>query len=681
MSGISRLRLVGFRRYEDATFTFEPGTTFLEGENNAGKTSVFYAIEYALFGRARTTLSATELIRPKAKGVGVELCFTGRDGASYRLQRAHLRPPGSRTRLTGHFTLWVTDPGSDSTERYLLSSDFEDQETALQLVLRSALGVTRRGWDLAVHLEQGRVPDILDGDPKLDIVLGVSASVLVEEELRGMALDREKAANELPALEASLAHLATEREARTARLVALSETRDELRRQLSDVEARTSELDQQLAALAPAREAARALEEAERAATSASTEHARAIERRDAQGDAATLGAAVCAAAASVASSEARRAALDDRKKPLRWVIRDAQARQGNVDGRLTRARGLSEVCETCGQRVDPDHVHALVPALEQERATATAALEAALAEEAALESELSVAQAALEEARASAHRAEEAARRHADADAEVERAASELRSAEQSLLAARVTAREQVEAPDDELLSALRARYEAERDRLRETRVRLEADADHARQRVEELEEERGRATDDLRRIDREHAATETKAYALRADAVLAAKLRVLAKGFKQVQQDLREQATAAMAERTLSIHRHLSGDDQELKDVVIDPKRYVVEVTPRDLGRRVPAGQAQGGGHRLLLGLAARLALAERVGPLPFVLLDEPTYGLDARRRASLLERITELGVTEQMLLITHHDVGAAGANVVRVVRDGATSRVEGR
>ena len=95
----------------------------------------------------------------------------------------------------------------------------------------------------------------------------------------------------------------------------------------------------------------------------------------------------------------------------------------------------------------------------------------------------------------------------------------------------------------------------------------------------------------------------------------------------------------------------------------------------------RRVPAGQAQGGGHRLLLGLAARLALAERVGPLPFVLLDEPTYGLDARRRASLLERITELGVTEQMLLITHHDVGAAGANVVRVVRDGATSRVEGR
>ena len=244
MSGITRVRLRDFRRYHDATFTFGPGTTFLEGENNAGKTSVFYAIEYALFGRAGSNLRPTDLLRPGARGVGVELCFTGRDGRHYRLQRVHVRPPRSRSKVVGHFTLWVRDAEPDAPERYLLSSDFDDLETDLALAVQRALGLGRRGWDLAVHLQQGRIPDILDGSAQLDRVLGVSAAVFVEEELRGMALDREKAAKELPALEATREQLAGQVAAKTERADALSAEAATLSERLAETGRRRSALGQ-----------------------------------------------------------------------------------------------------------------------------------------------------------------------------------------------------------------------------------------------------------------------------------------------------------------------------------------------------------------------------------------------------------------------------------------------------
>src|SRR5439155_435239 len=137
------------------------------------------------------------------------------------------------------------------------------------------------------------------------------------------------------------------------------------------------------------------------------------------------------------------------------------------------------------------------------------------------------------------------------------------------------------------------------------------------------------------------------------------AEELRALASAFKVLQEDLRTRAAHDLAQSTLRIHRALSVDD-ELADVRIDPARYQVLVTSRDHASEVPASLAQGGGHRLLLGLAFRLALVERLGPFPFVLLDEPTYGLDEKNRAALLERIAGLKLSPQIVLITHQHMG---------------------
>jgi hypothetical protein len=204
---ITSLRLKGFRRYADERLELQEGITFIDGENNAGKTTVFLAIEYALFGTTHGLRSPIALLQPGAPGLGVELELRGRDGKRYRLQRVHVKPPKARTKLVSHFTLKAID---EAAERYLLSSDFQDSEAALALKLQELTGISRRVFDLAVHVKQGEAATILDGDVRLDIALGITAASTACDELRGLALEDEQAAESLPTLEASLAHVERE---------------------------------------------------------------------------------------------------------------------------------------------------------------------------------------------------------------------------------------------------------------------------------------------------------------------------------------------------------------------------------------------------------------------------------------------------------------------------------------
>jgi ABC-type uncharacterized transport system ATPase subunit len=48
---ITSLRIAGFRGIDDMTLELAPGATFLVGENNAGKTSILYALAVAFGAR------------------------------------------------------------------------------------------------------------------------------------------------------------------------------------------------------------------------------------------------------------------------------------------------------------------------------------------------------------------------------------------------------------------------------------------------------------------------------------------------------------------------------------------------------------------------------------------------------------------------------------------------------
>ena len=246
------------RRYADETFALEGGITFIDGENNAGKTTILYAIEYALFGRVGGFTTQTALLHPGERGLGVELCFTGRDGLRYRLQRIHARPPRARTQVVGHFTL-KRQAEPDGPEQYVLSSDFGDTQEALAIVTSQVLGMTPRIFDVAVHLRQGRIAGILAGAPELDNVLGVTAAVIAAEEMRALALENEKEAATLPQLLDAQARASLDVETSKGEVLAFEREEAERLAACASLDAQKGLLEERAAALAPVRAQAEAV--------------------------------------------------------------------------------------------------------------------------------------------------------------------------------------------------------------------------------------------------------------------------------------------------------------------------------------------------------------------------------------------------------------------------------------
>ena len=612
---IKRLRLKGFRRYVDETFELGPGVTFIDGRNNAGKTTLFLAIEYALTGTVAGARSQAVLLNPDAKGLGVELVFTGRDGKTYKLQRVHQLPPRSRSRLIGHFTLKEV-VGTDD-ERYVLSSDFQDHEDALAKKLAEITGITRRVLDLAVHVRQGEIAQILEGDPRLDIVLGITAAGTANEEMRSLALEDEQAADALPTLEASLQHFERERATAAgdesglrARLAQLVADRDKLATTTDDSD--DEPLDD---ALAQWRDA--------------SAELSRAQARVQDETQLARERAEVTAKLATFSDDEI------ERRYDLRARIK-------------RRERALNApTCETCGGPIDAERGRSELAAWQRE-----------LAESDARAAEISALQ---EKSQELARRA--AANAQARRDVEVAERAARTAEAETRRIAH----------DDARSLEAIAAAHEkAKLDRAAQ-RARAEAKLEAIAQSIDELEQ---RLADQSQRggeLDREHARVSEQVDRLRQRKRRAEDLRVLAGAFKQLQEQLRARAATELAEATFAIHKALSVE-HELSAVTVDPMRYQVLVTPTVTGQAMPASLAQGGGHRLLLGLAFRLALVQRLGPFPFVLLDEPTYGLDEQHRLALLDRIASLKLCDQILLITHQAMGKAPGQRIVVSKQAA-------
>lgn len=700
---IRSVRLKNFRRYEDEAFTLGPGINFVEGENNAGKTSILYAIEYALFGRVEGFKSPAALMRPGARGLGVELVFVGRNGERYRLQRVHRYAPRARTKLNGNFTLKALGPdvpvAEDEVlpERYVLCSDFQDHEEALALELAHLTGLSRRLFQVAVHMRQGEIARILEGAPELDIVLGVTAAVVGADELRGEALEMEKDAAALPAMEASQARYVDDRARVYADLEAAGRESAVVEVELARIDALAVTVERDEAACAPLVGAHRALVAADAACAEAQRrldehdEHAHEVRAR---GDREGL-------TARLAGAEARRAAIATEREALRGELASADhdrqtlARSsGDLTGRIERRERTAEAaganCEACGAPIDAEHAAREIADWRRELAVVDDRLHMLAASSAA-----------------GASRLDELA--HEDGDlagsvAETRRAIEELealdgrRGQRQAAWAASTDVRgacassamaavaawsgAALSVDPDDLATSLGLAIASIERAVAGQRGRLDAERAAAEHRRDRAEDERADLIDRLSSLDRDLAGLRVDIERLRTGAHKAARLRSLAQAFKELQGVLRERASGALAVDAQGLHAQLSqGTDRpdEFESVIVDPMKYSVRVVPKQIGEEVPAALYEGGGHRLLLGLAFKLAVARLVGKVPFVMLDEPTYGLDERNRASLLDRITGLGVADQIVLITHETMGRVAGRRVRVTRDGLLSRIK--
>lgn len=197
---IESIRLKNFRKHQDTRLEFDNEFNLIYGRNNAGKSTIFYAIEYCLFGNVQGFKKISQLTNYKKKAVGVQLIFRGRDGNTYKLQRMHKISGKSRS-AKGFYTLKkIVDDG----EAYILSSDHGEREEDLSLKINELLGITKRFFETGILFYQGSVSEILKGDKKLDIVFGITSAIALAETFGEYALEYEKEVKGISTFKATL---------------------------------------------------------------------------------------------------------------------------------------------------------------------------------------------------------------------------------------------------------------------------------------------------------------------------------------------------------------------------------------------------------------------------------------------------------------------------------------------
>lgn len=142
------LRLKGIRSYsQEAIVTFDEGRTLIKGMNGAGKSTIFYAIKFALFGYfIHRGFGDKDYFRLRDKEMRVELEFE-HEGVDYRVTR------------------WITKGGTHNV--LLESNEFEPIAAikAAQDKMMDILGIDQNLVDETLLIRQGEFTKILNQTP------------------------------------------------------------------------------------------------------------------------------------------------------------------------------------------------------------------------------------------------------------------------------------------------------------------------------------------------------------------------------------------------------------------------------------------------------------------------------------------------------------------------------------
>jgi len=238
---VSRIRVRNIRSYLDATLELAPGTTLLVGDVGAGKTSLLYAVEMALFGTAE--IEATFLVRHGASEAEVEV--TLEDGEHrYEVLRSF-----RRVRRKGKETY---EPGRIAFRQDGATTSYSATELRQQVI--ELLGFRDNPnprahsdlWRWAVYIPQERMREILSAPPKerLETVrraLGVERYRIAAENAKEVARDLRQTASALRGNAELLERFTEDYAAASAEIHRLEELRvagEERRRRLEEDRAR-----------------------------------------------------------------------------------------------------------------------------------------------------------------------------------------------------------------------------------------------------------------------------------------------------------------------------------------------------------------------------------------------------------------------------------------------------------
>lgn len=435
----------------------------------------------------------------------------------------------------------------------------------------------------------------------------------------------------------------------------------------------------------------------------------------------------------AVASSwEARLAELGDEKGRIELELQGVEARLSEVQGAITSvekeltehrrlvAEGIA-VCPTCKQPVTPEllkrHIAAeeakaseLRPALSElqaRRGNIAARLDQIRKEVSRVEQALTALSGDTSKALALLQGAtvEDMERRIAECDERLKALEQKRTSAMNSYAAARALLDELLGAKKvvDEavaktaeinlrlfeslesitkLMRAIGLQFEADDKDLKikvAEKLPLTADEMLSRQRL--LDERLGALLDLQHRldgIDEQIKVKKEEAAALARRLELTKESKNLANRLAAAIESIRKETLQHIAHQALAIFNALT-DQNVYTSFEINPENYRVYVFHESLHSKIPATRT-GGGHQTLIALSLRLAILQVLGYRHLLILDEPTYGVDAANTTQLLNRLAEIAQNvSQMILVTHYGLGEeAAANLIRVERrpDGAST-----
>lgn len=162
-----KITLKGFLCYRDErTITLDPTASLwmLSGNNGSGKSTIFDAITFALFGHHRGgSRSASELINRQSDGLVVEFVFQLGTGV-YRIRRtAKLNAAGN---VTSTQQIYEGERKEDGDYKWVAIPNTTNLRDGFQPWIRDKIGLTYETFTSSVLLLQGQAEKLLSSKPE-----------------------------------------------------------------------------------------------------------------------------------------------------------------------------------------------------------------------------------------------------------------------------------------------------------------------------------------------------------------------------------------------------------------------------------------------------------------------------------------------------------------------------------
>lgn len=702
---ILEMSLSGFRQYKSKeTIKLSKGLNLIQGGNNAGKTTILYALEYVLFGEVQgfPALIALKNFSPAINHIEVEIVYIGPDQKKYELIRRH---DFKKDRAKGFFTLNRIE--EDEGKTAILDSKSETKDN-LQLQISAHFGFSKRMFQVIVNNAQGEHRAFLNGDRRLDILFGITASDYLATLFSRIAKDQinqgtrviQEAEEQIKTLSERLEETLAEIEAETQKIGDIQAQIEVVKTQLQGINftrQKTSLMSR----------AAQSLYDTENVIKSLKTQiDGFEKEKQDFEMKFGTLdqiNEKDSNLVPVITDLSDKITTAREEQNTVENQIKEYYANHGDIKAQIERKQSQSgkAICDYCGSEIDPSRLEFDVKELKEKLSGLSEVLKQEEKNKEKLQLQEEEYRKQLEAKKLEAKELSSQKREISKIIERIEKSKSEIQEKVDSLDEIRNKVEEKKNdclKKRDEILPEIVNMIE-QLDTQKPADIlwgKISSISSKIDKRIGELESERKEKGEFLKdhKINLEKAQKKEdqlkielqkwKAKVERAESQkeLGQRFQTISEGFNQFLQEQRTNLKQNLEARIQNWYTLLAAKKDFIR-MEVDPTNYHLRVVPSisPNSEPVPASKYSGGGHKMLLAIAYKLSLADTLGRPSLLLIDEPTDGTDSENLQSLLDRITTLsGHFPQTLMITHHGLAQEEADsIIDVFREGAQSKIK--